>query len=120
MADTLDLELDSKPRPNPAAAKERVGGRWMVATPDDQLHYFVAEGGEESSDVGDRILDLADGTRTVREIATAIRAEFEVDEETALRDTADFVAALVDRRVLVTHGGEQGAGAPGRTTEAAR
>jgi hypothetical protein len=34
--------LDEKPRPHPDAAMEKVGGRWMVATPDDQLHYFVA------------------------------------------------------------------------------
>ena len=104
---------------------ERVGGRWMVATPDDQLHYFVAEGGEDPSDVGDRILDLADGTRTVREIATAICSEFEVDEETALRDTADFVFQLVERKVLASLGGEPASGAaagaaPGRSTEPGR
>ncbi|HEY3446664.1 MAG TPA: PqqD family protein [Myxococcales bacterium] len=99
---------------------ERVGGRWMVATPDDQLHYFVAEGGEEPSDVGDRIIDLADGKRTVREIAQVICSEFEVDEPTALRDTAEFVRQLIERKVLdpSIHGGEQAAGAaPKRSTE---
>lgn len=95
----------------------------MVATPDDQLHYFVAEGGEDPSDVGDRIIDLADGKRTVREIAQVICTEFEVDEPTALRDTAEFVGALVERKVLdvSNQGGEQAAGAaPERSTEPGR
>ena len=96
---------------------ERVGGRWMVATPDDQLHYFVEDGGEEPSDVGDRILDLSDGTRTVREIAQAICGEFEVDQATALKDTLEFVGQLIDRKVLTSQGGAVGgspdsAGAP--------
>ena len=81
---------------------EKVGGRWMVATPDDQLHYFVADGGEDASDVGDRIIDLSDGSRTVREIARTICGEFEVDEPTALADTADFVRQLLERKVLTT------------------
>ena len=94
--------LDQKPRPSPDAALERVGGRWMVATPDDQLHYFVEEGGEEPSPVGDRILDLADGTRTVREIAAVICSEFEVDEPTAQADACEFVGQLIQKGVLVT------------------
>lgn len=93
--------LDSKPSPHPEAAIENVGGRVMVATPDDQLHYFVEEGTEdEPSEVGDRIVELSDGTRTVREIAAVICDEFEVDEETALQDTVEFVKQLVDSKVL--------------------
>ena len=92
--------LETKPRPHPEAAMEKVGGRWMVATPDDQLHYFVAEGGEDPSDVGDRVIDLADGTRTVRQIAQAICGEFEVEEAVALQDTTEFVRQLIERKVL--------------------
>jgi pyrroloquinoline quinone biosynthesis protein D len=117
----LNLMLDMKPRPNPEAALERVGGRWMVATPDDQLHYFVEEGGDEPSAVGDRIIDLADGSRTVREIAAAICSEFEVDETTALTDTREFVGQLLERRVLVSQGGELPAGgAPSTSPEPGR
>lgn len=98
---------------------ERVGGRWMVATLDDQLHYFVEDGSEEPSAVGDRILDLADGTRTVREIASTICGEFEVDEETALRDTAAFVGQLIERKVLSSsQGGELAAGRAPESTPA--
>ena len=86
----------------------------MVATADESLHYFVEEGGEDPSLVGDRILDLSDGKHTVREIAAEICGEFEVDAQTALRDTAEFVGQLIERKVL--QGGEQPAGgAPGRS-----
>lgn len=111
-ATQMDQLLDIRPRPDPEAAMERVGGRWMIATPDDQLHYFVAEGGEEASEVGDRILDLADGSRTVREIAATLCDEFEVDEATALHDAAEFIGQLLERRVLTQGGGPAG-GPPG-------
>jgi hypothetical protein len=38
----------------------------------------------------------------VREIAQAICGEFEVDEATALADTAEFVRQLLERKVLTT------------------
>ncbi|MGC4117640.1 MAG: PqqD family protein [Myxococcales bacterium] len=125
MPATLEMErlLEIRPRKNPEAAMERVGGRWMVATSDDQLHYFVADGGEDPSDVGDMIIDLVDGNRTVREIAKTICTEFEVDEPTALKDTAEFVEQLILKKVLELpiQGGEQAAGAaPRRSTEPER
>jgi hypothetical protein len=111
------------PGPHPETAVEKVGGRWMVATPDDRLHYFVSEGGEEPSDVGDRILELADGTRTVREIAEMVCAEYEVEPETALKDTLELVSELLRNGVLspMAKGGERPAGgAPGATPQTAR
>ena len=111
----MDELLDKKPAPHPEAAIENVGGRVMAATPDDRLHYFVEDGTEESaSEVGDRIVQLADGTRTVREIAAELCEEFEVDLETALKDTAEFVAELVRCGVLTfNNGGQPGEDAPG-------
>ncbi|MGI5860971.1 MAG: PqqD family protein [Myxococcales bacterium] len=100
--------LDKKPAPHPEAAIENVGGRIMAATPDDQLHYFVEDGtDEEPSEVGDRIVELSDGTRTVRQIAECLCEEFDVDLETALSDTAEFVRQLVDCKVLQLIGGGQ-------------
>ncbi len=100
--------LDKKPSPHPEAAIENVGGRIMAATPDDQLHYFVEDGTEEEpSEVGDRIVELSDGARTVREIAECLCEEFEVDLETALEDTAEFIRQLVDSKVLQLNGGGQ-------------
>jgi hypothetical protein len=101
--------FEKTPAPHPEAAVERVGGRLMIATADDHLHYFVdgdaadqaAADDESVNEVGERIFELADGSRTVRQIAEALLEEFEVDLDTALTDTADFVQLLVDRQVLV-------------------
>jgi hypothetical protein len=51
--------------------------------------------------VGSRIWLLSDGTRTVREIAARIVAEFEVDPQTAERDAAEFVETLLRDGLLV-------------------
>lgn len=92
----------------------------MVATPDDQLHYFVDDGSEEPSAVGDRILDLSDGTRTVREIARVVCDEFEVDAECALRDTLDFIRQLMERKVLTSSGEPQTEAPPATSLERER
>lgn len=88
------------PSRHPSAVVERVGGRTMVATDDDVLHVFVNEQ-EEPSEVAERIFELSDGTRTVRQISEVICNEFEVDFETALDDAGQFIARLVEQKVLV-------------------
>jgi hypothetical protein len=52
------------------------------------------------NDVGARIWSLANGTRTVREIATQITAEYQVDQATAEADTLEFLADLVEREIV--------------------
>jgi hypothetical protein len=108
MKGLMDDLLDQRIAANPQAAKERVGGRLMIAAPDQQLYWFVEDEAlgraEELPSVGERIVELADGTRTVREIATALTREFEVDLATALSDTAEFVRQLVESGVLVATG----------------
>ena len=91
--------LDRRPALHPAAAVERVGGRLMIATRDDKLHLF-AEEDDAPNEVGERIVDLVDGRRSVREIASVIGDEFDVDSARALADTAAFIELLVERQVL--------------------
>ena len=88
------------PSRHPSAVVERVGGKTMVATAEDVLHVFVDEQ-EAPSEVGERLLELSDGTRTVRQIAEALCDEFEVDLETAMGDTEQFITRLVEQKVLV-------------------
>lgn len=49
---------------------------------------------------GSRIWQLADGTRTVAEIASVLAQEFAVTPTEALASTEEFVAALVDKGLL--------------------
>jgi len=51
--------------------------------------------------VGGRIWELADGTRTVAEIAKVIVDEYEVTEEQALADVQAFIEKLMEKQVLV-------------------
>jgi len=53
------------------------------------------------SEVAERILELVDGRRTVREISAALCEEFEVEPEVCRQDTVAFVKLLMDKKVLV-------------------
>jgi hypothetical protein len=50
--------------------------------------------------VGTRLWELADGRRSVEEMAGAIAAEYGIDLDRARSDTLAFCADLVDRGVL--------------------
>lgn len=49
---------------------------------------------------GTRVWQLADGTRTVEEIALALTQEFEVDYPEALASTQQFIALLEEKGLL--------------------
>lgn len=100
--------LSAYPAPHPGAGIERVGGRLMAASPDEHLHHFV-EADETPSYTAERILELADGTRSVAEIARRIAEEFEGAELAQVtEDVRHFVETLVRRQVLVLHASPQG------------
>jgi pyrroloquinoline quinone biosynthesis protein D len=88
------------PRPHPEAGFQRVDDRLLAAGPDDFLHVFEEEDGR-CSEVAERIVELADGTRSVVEIADALRKEFEVDADRCRADTAAFIQLLIRRHLLV-------------------
>ncbi len=93
------VSMTDVPRVHLETALQKVGGRWVAATPDDQLHSFEGRGGEVS-EVGERIVELIDGKRSVAEIVAVLLSEFEVTPEVAETDTLDFVALLADKHVL--------------------
>ncbi len=77
-----------------------MGGRLLAAGPGEKLHIFEDNEGQPSP-VAERILDLVDGKRSIRDIAYALHLEFEVDLEVCARDTAEFIQKLVGQRLLV-------------------
>lgn len=93
------LTLQTVVRVNPETAVQRVGGRYMAATPDDRLHTFEAGDGSVS-EVGERIIELVDGQRTVAGIVEALVQEFEVSREVAEQDTTQFIEMLLGKQVL--------------------
>ncbi len=96
---TVGLTLSSVVRVNPETAVQRVGGRYMAATPDDRLHTFEASDGSVS-EVGERIIELVDGSRSLGAIVEVLVQEFEVSREVAEADTRQFIELLLGKQVL--------------------
>ncbi len=86
--------MERYPALEPRVSMRKIEGEAAVITPhDSSLHTF--------NGVGTRILELADGTRTLGAIVAAIVAEYDVEAGRAEADARAFVADLVDKRVLV-------------------
>lgn len=94
----LDVPLSCVVAVHPDTALQKVAGRWMAATSDDHLHTFEAAGAV--SEVGERIVELVDGVRTVEQIIEAILKEFEVSRASAEYDTRQFIGLLISKHVL--------------------
>ncbi len=88
------------PRLHPDVGVARVGDRLIASGVDDVLHRFEDAAGEVS-EVAERIVELADGKRTLAEIIDVLCDEFEVGPARCKADTATFVTLLVDRGILV-------------------
>jgi len=95
----IRVALTAVPRVHGETALQKVGGRWVAATPDDQLHSFEGADGVVS-EVGERIVELIDGQRSVADIVGVLLEEFEVTREVAESDTLDFIGLLADKHVL--------------------
>lgn len=93
------VSLRDVPKVHGETALQKVGGRWVAATPDEQLHSFEEDGGEVS-EVGERIVELIDGRRSVADIVAVLVEEFEVDQQVAEVDTVEFIGLLVAKQVL--------------------
>ena len=50
--------------------------------------------------VGTRVLELADGSLTIAEIAERLTQEFDVTEDEAETDMQDFVQTLTDKGMI--------------------
>ncbi|MBI4787235.1 MAG: PqqD family protein [Chloroflexi bacterium] len=87
------MDLNSYPIPHPQVAARVVDGSAVVV---------LADSGEVNvlNAVGTRIWELADGSRSVREIADAIHAEFDVSAQDALRDAETFLEVLLEAKAL--------------------
>lgn len=95
----IGLTLDTVVRVNVDTAVQKVGGRYMAATPDDRLHTFEAPDGSVS-EVGERIIELIDGKRTVGGVVDVLVDEFEVSRDVAESDARQFIGLLIEKQVL--------------------
>jgi hypothetical protein len=85
---------DLRPAPHPQTAGRVIDGEAVL---------LLAETNEIQvlNPIGSRIFELADGQRSLAEIASILTDEYNVTLDQALADVDAFVRELVDNRVLV-------------------
>ena len=82
------------PKPHPQTAGRVIDGEAVLILSEISEINVLNE-------VGSRIFELADGSRTLNEISQAISDEYEVSSQQAEQDVLEFVQKLVKQNVLV-------------------
>lgn len=91
----MTLTLNSYMKQNLEDTASRViDGEAIIINLDSGIYYSLNE-------VGTAIWELADGNRTIREIAKAICDEYAVDHEEAEKDTLEVVNDLVGQGLVI-------------------
>lgn len=75
------------PEQSPDVAFRVIEGAAVLVVPEDSSLYWL-------NPAATCIWQQADGRRSVEAIADGLRAEFDIDAETALRDTVEMVEAF--------------------------
>jgi hypothetical protein len=87
------ITLENYPIPNPDVVGRTVDNEAVLVLPGQGQVKVLNE-------VGARIWALADGSRSVRDIAAVICSEYEVDSAKAEADTLIFVDDLASRGIV--------------------
>ena len=89
----MEIPDDRKPTHHPHTASRVFSGEAVVISPaENSVRMF--------NPAGSRIWELADGTRSLEQIAAALTAKYEIDEAHALSSVESFVAELADKGLL--------------------
>jgi hypothetical protein len=89
----MEPSLDTYPAPVSGVVSQQVNDEVVLVLPEQGEIKVVNE-------VGARIWQLADGSRTIREIAALIHADYAAEAEQIEHDTLAFIAELVRRNIL--------------------
>jgi hypothetical protein len=89
----VDVPDDRKPKHHPRTASRVFSGEAVVISPAENVVRMF-------NPVGSRIWELADGTRTLDEIALTLTREFEIDLSHARESVAAFVDELAEKELL--------------------
>jgi hypothetical protein len=90
----MQPSLDSRPTPAPGVVGQFVEHEVVLVLYEQGIAQVLNE-------VGTCIWRMADGQHSVREIAAAICASYEVDIAQAETDTLAFVEELLNRNILL-------------------
>jgi hypothetical protein len=87
------IDLDSKPSPHALVQGQQFENEAVLVLPDKGEVKVLNE-------VGAQIWQLADGRRTVREIAAAIGADYAVTRSEVEADTLEFITELAAKGIV--------------------
>ena len=87
------VATDLRPRLHPQVAGQMIENEAVLVLADTGQVLVLNE-------VGGRIWELADGSRTIAEIARILTDEYDVSEEQALQDVSEFVQQLIEKQIL--------------------
>ena len=88
------IEMDSRPKQREKVLAQRAA---------DSLVLLNLEGGQYYSldEVGARVWELCDGTRTVAELVSIIGREYDAPAETVRADVLELLTELADESLVV-------------------
>ena len=81
------------PIKSPYTASQIIDEEAVVIVPSEQMVNVL-------NAVGCRIWALADGKRSIGEIAEILKQEFDVSYETAFKDAVEFTGNLVEKKMM--------------------
>jgi hypothetical protein len=88
---------DLRPRRRDGVLAQSAGDETMLLTPDSGEYYTL-------NDVGGRIWELADGSRTTAEIVEVIAGEYDAPTEVIAADVREILDELRSERLLADAG----------------
>lgn len=89
----IQLSINSYPLPETGVVSRLVGDEAVLVQPEQGKVKVLNE-------VGARIWTLADGSRTIQQIAELLSGEYQVDAAQAQSDTLEFIGELVERGLM--------------------
>lgn len=90
------MDADSRPQRRSDVLAQAAGDTVVLLTPDSGEYFTLNE-------VGARIWELADGSRSVAEIASALAEEYDAPLEDIRTDALEVLAELAEEQ-LITDG----------------
>lgn len=89
----MNLNLQSRPIPNPRLASRAFDDETVVIDPDANIARML-------NGVGSRVWELVDGHHTIADIAAILETEYNVSASEAIESVTHFVEVLASRELV--------------------
>ncbi len=91
------MRLEQRPKQREPVLAQRVGETLVLLDPHGGQYFALDE-------VGTRVWELCDGTRSVAELVAVLTAEYAAPAETIEADVVELLSELAGERLVVTGG----------------